>query len=1223
MDDFNLLLNERILILDGATGTMIQAYGLGEADFRGQRFASWPCDLRGNNDLLTLTRPDVITDIALQYIEAGADIISTNTFNANPISMADYGMEGLVEEINTEASRLLRRLADGHRSATGRTIFVAGSIGPTNKTASMSPDVNDPAMRAVTYDDLFDAYRRQIRALVKGGVDILLFETVFDTLNLKAGLDAARQVATETGKKCPIMVSVTISGPDGRTFSGQTLKAFLASIGHSDIASVGINCSSGTAEMLPHITELSRIAPYPISCHPNAGLPNAMGEYDETPETMVGHMREYFSGNLVNIAGGCCGTTPAHIAALAKEASAHSPRRIPRSKHGLQLSGLEALDITPESLFVNVGERCNVAGSRKFLRLIKEGNLDEALTIARKQVEDGAQVIDINMDDGMMDARKEMCGFLNLISAEPDIARVPVMIDSSKWEVIESALKCVQGKSIVNSISLKEGEERFLSHARRIMELGAATVVMAFDEEGQADTFERKTAVCERAYRLLTKQIGFDPEDIIFDPNILAIATGIKEHDRYGLDFIRAVKWIKTNLPGAKVSGGVSNLSFSFRGNNYLREAMHAVFLYHAIAAGMDMAIVNPSATVTYDDIDPQLRTLLEDVVLYRREEAADELIEHAERMLRDKESTSMTPTADSRKEESWRKLPVGERLTHALVKGIHEYLETDLAEALEKYNNPVSIIDGPLMEGMNRVGQLFGEGKMFLPQVVKTARTMKRAVGILTPAIEASQGAHETSKAGKIIFATVKGDVHDIGKNIVSIVLACNNYEIIDLGVMVSAEKIVRTAIEERPDLICLSGLITPSLEEMAHVVEMMEKSGLKIPVMVGGATTSRIHTAVKIAPCYSAPVIHVPDASQNPLIAARLLNSATHENYIAELREEYEALRQRERTRLIPRIPLEEARERSIRSTLSQYTPVRPAKPGRTVIDIPVGKVIPFINWRFFFNAWKMPGDFASVASLHDCPACRQAWIEKHCHGNTAKGQEVLKLYDDASELLHELEKNNTVCRAVVCLTDAHSENDDIIIGDTRIPTLRSQTPENNVPTRSLADYIMPSGDYAGAFAVTVDISETIKRFETDGDSYKSLLVQSIAHRLAEASSEYLHSIVRRELWGYAKDEDLTTLQMFQARYSGIRPAIGYPSLPDQKLTFVLSGLLDFDEIGISLTENGAMSPSATVCGLYIAHPDSSYFMLGPIADDQMADYARRRGMSVDEIRKLLAHN
>lgn len=1223
VDDFESLIRERILILDGATGTMIQSYGLCEADFRGRRFASWPCDLRGNNDLLTLIRPDIIKEIARQYIEAGADIISTDTFNANAISMSDYGMENLVGEINTEAARLLRELADSHLSATGRRVFVAGSIGPTNKTASMSPDVNDPALRAVTFDDLFAAYREQIGALIRGGVDLLLFETVFDTLNLKAGLDATRDVMEQLGKKLPVMVSVTISGPDGRTFSGQTLKAFIASIGHADIASVGINCSFGAADMLPHVAELARIAPWPVSCHPNAGLPNAMGEYDETPEKMATHMREYFDRGILNIVGGCCGTTPAHIAALAKEARAYKPRTVPQADRAMHLSGLEALDIRPDSLFVNVGERCNVAGSRKFLRLIKEGNLDEAMSIARRQVDDGAQIIDINMDDGMMDARKEMCCFLNLVSSEPDIARVPVMIDSSKWEVIEAALKCVQGKSIVNSISLKEGEEAFLSHARRIMQLGAAAVVMAFDEAGQADTFERKIEVCQRAYRLLTERTGFNPDDIIFDPNILAIATGMKEHDRYGLDFIRAVRWIKENLPGAKVSGGVSNLSFSFRGNNYLREAMHAVFLYHAIAAGMDMAIVNPSSAVTYEDIDPQLRSLLEDVVLCRREDAAEELIEYARLMLNDKENAAAPSPSATRMEESWRSLPVDERLTYALVKGLHDYLEADLGEALEKYPDPVSIIDGPLMEGMNRVGRLFGEGKMFLPQVVKTARTMKRAVGILTPAIEARRDSRKAAKAGKILFATVKGDVHDIGKNIVSIVLACNNYEVIDLGVMVPAEKIVSTAIEERPDIVCLSGLITPSLEEMARVVELMEKSGLGIPVMVGGATTSRIHTAVKIAPRYSAPVIHVPDASQNPLIAARLLNTATRDSYIADLREEYEALRERELQRNAPVIPLDEARRRSIRRSLKPYKPFLPAMPGRTAVDISVAEVIPYINWRSFFSAWKMPGDFASVASLHDCPSCRQAWIESHSSGNPAQGSEALKLYDDATALLRQLERDRVVCKAVVNLCEARSEGDDIIIGSTRLPMLRSQTPGPDAPTRSLADYVLPADDYAGAFAVTVDLTDVRSRFESEGDSYMSLLTESMAHRLAEAASERLHSLVRREIWGYAKDETLTPAEMFQAHYSGIRPAVGYPSMPDQKLTFELNQLLDLNKIGITLTENGAMSPSATVCGLYIAHPEASYFMIGRIGDDQTADYARRRGMSPGDVRSLLARN
>ncbi|MCM1355638.1 MAG: methionine synthase [Staphylococcus sp.] len=1222
--NFSSHLSDRILILDGATGTMIQSYGLSEADFRGERFAAWPCDLRGNNDILAITRPDIIREIARSYLEAGADIISTDTFNANAISMADYGMEGLVEEINREAARLAREVADDYSPAAGRPVWVAGSIGPTNKTASMSPDVSDPALRAVTYDDLFEAYRRQIIALIDGGVDLLLFETVFDTLNLKAGLDAARSAMEETGHTCPLMLSVTISGPDGRTFSGQTLKAFLASVSHAPIASIGINCSSGAGEMMPHVTELARIAPYPISCHPNAGLPNAMGQYEETPEKMARDLRPFFEEGLLNIAGGCCGTTPAHIAAIAAEARGRQPHRIASPVDALHLSGLEAVDILPDSLFVNVGERCNVAGSRKFLRLIKEGKLDEALTIARRQVEDGAQIIDINMDDGMMDARKEMCGFLNLIASEPDIARVPVMIDSSKWDVIEAALKCVQGKSIVNSISLKEGEEPFLAHARRIMQLGAATVVMAFDEIGQADTFERKTAVCRRAYDLLTQKLGFNPDDIIFDPNILAIATGMKEHDRYGLDFIRAVSWIKQNLPGAKVSGGVSNLSFSFRGNNYLREAMHAVFLYHAIAAGMDMAIVNPSSAVTYEDIEPELRTLLEDVVLHRREEAAEELIARAQEMLAAKENaTAAGPAGAGKHEEAWRSLPVGERLTHALVKGIHDHLNEDIAEALTQYPDPVSIIDGPLMEGMNRVGHLFGEGKMFLPQVVKTARTMKRAVTILTPAIEANHDSRKAAKAGKVIFATVKGDVHDIGKNIVSIVLACNNYEVIDLGVMVPAEKIVSTAIAEQPDLVCLSGLITPSLEEMAHVVELMDKSGLKIPVMVGGATTSRIHTAVKIAPHYSAPVIHVPDASQNPLIAARLLNPATCGDYIKALSEEYATLREHERTRSIPRVSLAEARRRAAAHTLAPYTPVAPAMAERTVLDIPVEEIEPYINWRFFFNAWKMPGDFASVVHLHDCPACRKEWIARHCPDNPAKGEEVLKLYDDASALLSELRREGTVCKAVVNLTSAIPDGDDLIIGDVRIPTLRSQALGPDEASRSLADYVLPSGDYAGAFAVTIDLSARRALCDAEGDSYRSLLVQSLAHRLAEAASEYLHALVRRKLWGYAPDEELSMRDLYQGRYRGIRPAVGYPSLPDQKLTFKLDELLDFDEIGISLTPNGAMEPSATVCGLYIAHPEATYFLIGPVADDQIADYARRRGLTPEEVKALLPNN
>jgi len=1198
MNNFSLLIRERLLILDGAIGTMIQSRHLTEADFRGERFAGWKCDLRGNNDLLVLTRPDVIAGIADGYIAAGADIITTDTFNANAISMADYGMEHLVGEINREGARLLRSLADRRSTELGRPIFVAGSIGPTNKTASMSPDVNDPALRAVGYDDLFDAYAAQISGLIEGGADLLLFETVFDSLNLKAGLDAAVSVMAGAGRELPVMLSVTLSGHDGRTFSGQTLEAFLASVEHCPIASVGLNCSFGAADMKPHLAELAKAAPYPISCHPNAGLPNAMGEYEETPLSMARHIKDFIDDGLVNIVGGCCGTTPAHIAAIAEVARGRAPHVPVKPRPGLHLSGLERLDITPGSLFVNVGERCNVAGSRKFLRLVREGSLDEALSIARRQVADGAQVIDINMDDGMMDARKEMCGFLNLIASEPDIARVPVMIDSSDPEVIIAALKCVQGKSIVNSLSLKEGEERFVANARRVRRLGAALVVMAFDENGQADTFERKIEVCGRAYRLLLEKAGFNPEDIIFDPNILAIATGMKEHDRYGLDFIRAVEWIKKNLPGAKVSGGVSNLSFSFRGNNYLREAIHAVFLYHAIAAGMDMAIVNPSSTVTYDDIDPELRSLIEDVVLYRREDASDELIARAQEMLSAKDAAAGRDAAAGKNAAlAWRSLPIDERLTYALVKGTAECLEEDLAEALASGRDPVDIIDGPLMQGMDRVGKLFGEGKMFLPQVVKTARTMKRAVGILGPAIESARRGTSVKKAGTVVFATVKGDVHDIGKNIVSIVLACNNYEVIDLGVMVPAEEIVRVAMERKPDLVCLSGLITPSLEEMRRVVSLMEKSGLDIPVMVGGAATSRIHTAVRIAPDYSAPVIHVPDASQNPLIAARLLNPATREGFISGLKAEYEALRRRERLRMIPKVAIEEARRRSAGVNLPAYTPVRPACMGRTMLQMTVDDVLPFINRRSFFNAWKLPDDISDSAS------------------------ESAGLYRDACAMLSAWRDDGLRINAIVNLCEAHSEGDDVIIGGVRIPMLRSQALGDGELSHSLADFILENGDYAGAFAVSVDLASEIERYDAAGDSYRSLLAQSLSHRLAEAASECLHRRVRTELWAYSPDEDLSVREMFQARYQGIRPAVGYPSFPDQKMTSVVDRLLGMADIGVSITDNGAMEPSSTVCGLYIARPGASYFMIGPVADDQLADYARRRGISVDEARILLA--
>ncbi len=1221
MEDFQKLLRERILVLDGAMGTMIQGYKLTEADFRGERFASWHCDLRGNNDLLNVTRPDVIAEICQSYIDAGADIVSTNTFNANAVSMADYDMQSMVREINHAGASLMRRVADSAMQLTpGRKIWVAGSMGPTNKTASMSPDVSNPGLRAVTYDNLFDAYLEQVTALIEGGVDLLLFETIFDSLNLKAALDAAREAMERLGTNRPVMLSLTLSGQGGRTFSGQTLQAFLASVEHTSIATIGLNCSFGASEMKRFLAELASIAPYPISAHPNAGLPNAMGAYDETPEKMASLVSQFVDEGLVNIIGGCCGTTPAHIAKYPDIVRGKKPHQ-PHDPHtGLWLSGLELLEVKPQNNFVNVGERCNVAGSRKFLRLIKEGNHEEALSIARKQVEDGAQIIDINMDDGMLDAAKEVTTFLNLIAAEPDIARVPVMIDSSKWEVIEAGLKCVQGKSVVNSISLKEGEEKFLMHARRIRQLGAAVVVMAFDETGQADTFERKIEVCSRAYRLLTEAAGFDPENIIFDPNILAIATGIEEHNRYGLDFIRAVEWIKTNLPGAKVSGGVSNLSFSFRGNNYLREAMHAVFLYHAIAKGMDMGIVNPSTSVTYEDIEPGLRTLLEDVVLYRRPDAADDLIAYAQTEA-EKKSTGAAPENSSKESvaDQWRKLPVDERLSHALIKGISDHLEEDLAQALTIYPNPVDIIDGPLMEGMNRVGQLFGEGKMFLPQVVKTARTMKKAVTILQPAIEERRAESSAGKAGKVLFATVKGDVHDIGKNIVSIVLACNNYEVIDLGVMVPAEVIVNTALREKPDLVCLSGLITPSLEEMVHVTEEMQKAGLTIPIMVGGATTSRIHTALKIAPHYSHPVIHVRDASQNPLIAAQLLNPLTRDEYITNLNREYATLRDREMAKNIPLVSLEEARSKRVALDFSSYNPVVPSFIGRRIFNLPLHEVVPYINWRQFFTAWKMPAEFASLSHLHDCPSCRKEWLTKHPHGESG-----LELYSDAlktlASLAEEEKKGARLIRAILSFTPVTAEGDDLHIADTIIPTLRQQSKREDDTYKSLVDYISPAGDYIGAFAISVDATERIGQLDKEGDSYKSLLLQTLTHRLAEAASEYFHHKVRKSLWGYAPDENLSLEEMYAAKYTGIRPAVGYPSLPDQKLNHLLDRLLQMNEIGITLTENGAMHPSSTISGLYFSHPSSCYFMIGDIGEDQIADYGKRRGLSPDEVHTIL---
>jgi len=1218
---FIKILSRQILVLDGAMGTMIQTFHLNEKDYRGLQFVDWPVDLRGNNDVLNITQPKIIAGIQRQYLDAGANIITTNTFNANAISIADYAMERYVREINLSAARLSRSIADEFiQSHPGQIVLVAGSCGPTNKTASMSADVNNPASRAVTYDDLYNSYREQISALVDGGVDLILFETTFDTLNVKAGLEAADSVLNDKKSDLPIMVSLTLSSKGGRTFSGQTLQAFVASIMHSRIVSVGLNCSFGAEDMLPHLEDLASFAPFYISAYPNAGLPNIDGSYDETPEKMSNYIRRFVDEGLVNVIGGCCGTTPQHIAYYQDIVRGKQPH-VPSSKPDcLWLSGLELLEVKPENNFVNVGERCNVAGSRKFLRLIKEKQYEEALTIARKQVEDGAQVIDINMDDGLLDAEKEMTYFLNLIASEPDISRVPVMIDSSKWEVIESALKCLQGKSIVNSISLKEGEEVFLYRAERIRKLGSAVVVMAFDENGQAETFERKIQVCERAYKLLLDKIAFDSHDIIFDPNVLAIATGIEEHNNYARDFIRAVSWIKANLPGAKVSGGVSNLSFSFRGNNYIREAMHSVFLYHAIRAGMDMGIVNPSSSVLYEDIEPEFRTLLEDVILARRPEAAEDLIGYAQHVYQVDEVTAV-------KQDSWRNEPLEARLEYALVKGVGDYLEDDLQEALRKYPRAVNIIDGPLMNGMNKVGTLFGAGKMFLPQVVKTARTMKKAVAILKPVIEAEKNGSITT-AGKILFATVKGDVHDIGKNIVSIVLSCNNYEVIDLGVMVPAETIVKKAIEEKPDLVCLSGLITPSLGEMVHVVEELQKAGLSIPVMVGGATTSKLHTALKIAPFYSSPVVHVTDASQNPLIAAKLLNPETHDAFISQLSSEYEALRHSSEMEKTDFVSLKKIRINTVHIDWKAYQPPVPRTFGRCVFDfIPLEKVIPFINWTYFFNAWKLNGRFSEIAFIYGCDVCRASWLANFPQADREKAEQAMQLFKDAKRMLNYLcEINAEYCKAVFQIFTAYSQGDDLIVGGERIPMLRQQVANKENVYKCLADYVMPKDkcrlDYVGAFAVTggAGAEYLLNKIKKEGDTYRAMLLQTLCDRLAEATSEYLHAEIRRSYWGYSPDESLSIDDLFKVHYRGIRPAIGYPSIPDQKLIATVDCLLNMKEIGIHLTENGAMFPSASVSGLYIAHPLASYFMIGEIDVDQMADYASRRNISTEEVRSLL---
>lgn len=1164
------IIQRRILILDGAMGTMIQRYALGEEDFRGKRFLSHDVKLEGNNDLLTLTRPDVIAAIHRQYLEAGADIIETCTFNAQAISQEEYHTSDLVAEINLAAARIARSEADRMTQLTpDRPRFVAGSIGPTGKSASLAPDVENPAGRNVTFEALREAYAQQIDALIDGGVDLLLVETVFDTLNAKAALSAAEEAFARHERRIPIMLSVTIADRSGRILSGQTLEALIASVQHFDLLSIGLNCSFGAKQMLPHLKELAAMAPCYISAYPNAGIPNALGEYDQTPQMMAKAIAEMVAETRVNIVGGCCGSTPDHVRAIAERVASITPQPRTANKKIAWLAGLDAFD--PGKAFINIGERCNVAGSRKFLRLIKEKSYDEALAIARRQVTDGAMILDINMDDAMIDAEHEMCNFINLMASDPDIARLPWMIDSSRFEVIESALKCIQGKAIVNSLSLKEGEEIFIRRARRIRGLGAAVVVMAFDEQGQATTFERKRAICQRAYRILTEEAGFAAEDIIFDPNVLTIATGMEEHAAYALDFIRATEWIHQNLHGARVSGGVSNLSFALRGNNYLREAMHAVFLYHAIKAGLDMAIVNPSSSVMYEEIAAPLREALEDVILNRRKDATERLLSIAGNY------SASTATIEPQAKANRHEISLEERLAAALQRGEEEFLQDDLQEALQCYPTPASIIEGPLMRGMGIVGELFSQGKMFLPQVVKSARTMKRAVDILQPHIEAMRDKASRSM-GRYLLATVKGDVHDIGKNIASVVLACNNFEVIDLGVMVNADTIIEAAQQHKADFIGLSGLITPSLDEMCNVARELKAAGIDSPLFIGGATTSALHTAAKIAPLYSGPVFHVKDASQNPVLATALLGT-DRQRMIASLAEEQAKLRAEFHAQ--SNIPTPERHRLKIdweRETLSS-----PNFIGILPFDnITFDEVRPYINMRHFFNLWRVQPDSQQARELAAEADTLLGKLAQRHHIEARAG--IFKACGTHQSIIIEHPQGCKCCGGA--------------LNSCTIPTPRQRADNKDGVALSLSDFVAPQGygDHIGAFAITVSASfaEELEQLKAEGKQYEALMMQSLGDRLVEAASEWLHAKVRREIWGYAPDENLSPKELFRADFRGIRPAVGYPSLPDQKVIFQLSSLLDFHQLGITLTENGAMYPQASVCGLYLASPHAKYFMV-----------------------------
>lgn len=1199
-------LEKRILILDGAMGTQIQSYALTEEDYKGQPFIDHPTPLKGNNDLLVLSQPHIIKEIHENYLKAGADLIETNTFNATSISQADYDTQHLAYRINYEGAKLAREVADYYTALTPeKPRYVVGSIGPTNKTLSMSPDVENPGFRSVNFDEVFDAYVEQITGLIEGGSDLLLIETIFDTHNARAALMACESVFLQKDITLPIMLSVTLTDKSGRTLSGQTLKAFCASLESDYILSVGLNCAFGAKDLIPYVKELARISPYYISVHPNAGLPNQLGEYDELPHQTAALLEELAIDASLNIVGGCCGTTPAHIEAIAKMMMSYPPHQRTPYQHNTVVAGLEALTISKEINFVNIGERTNVAGSRKFARLIREKKYDEALAIAASQVENGAQVIDINFDDGLLDGHAEMIHFLRLIASEPDICKVPIMIDSSKWEIIEAGLKSIQGKPIVNSISLKNGEAEFLALAHKVKSYGAAVVVMAFDEKGQADTFERKTNIAKRAYDLLVHEVGIRPENIIFDVNILAIATGISEHDRYAIDFIEAVRWIKANLPHAKTSGGLSNLSFSFRGNNLIREAMHSAFLYHAIKAGLDMAILNPGMIQIYDSIDPTLLSKVEDVLFAKHPDATEDLLTYASGLSQDETTTEATQLA-------WRMDPVGKRLSTALVKGTTTYIDEDLKEARTEYPNAISIIEGPLMDGMKIVGDLFGDGKMFLPQVVKSARVMKKAVAYLLPFIEEENTEGTTTSAGKILLATVKGDVHDIGKNIVSVVLQCNNFEVIDLGIMVPPEVIIQTAIEENVDLIGLSGLITPSLDEMVTLATLLEEKDFDIPLLIGGATTSVLHTALKIAPCYSHPVVYSKDATKGVESAKALMDAATKPSYIRDLYKEYERVKSVSKQYVSPLVSYKDAILGQQVVDFDPSTVYTPKTLGRHKITATIEELRPYIDWTFFFTAWEMKKRYPQIL---DDPIV---------------GEEASKLYADANAFLDELSANHSLgIKGVYSINEAWSEGDDIVLlheGTTyRFYNFRQQ--KENSAYLSLSDFIAPKEspikDYIGGFAVTagIGLDALVKTYEADHDDYKSLMVKVLADRLAEAFAEKLHEDIRQFYWGYAPNEALSKEDLLQAKYQGIRPAFGYPSLIDHSEKRTLFQWLDAtDSTEIQLTESDMMHPGASVCGLYFAHPQSRYFDLFHIGQDQVTAYAHRKGVPIEEVERQI---